>query len=225
MPAVQITASPAPPLADARAQAEPRAVPVMAQGPYSVKEDGVTPPSLTYKIEPRYTGEAKNAGVQGAVVLDIVVGPDGVASDITVKKSLDAGLDGNAIEAVRQWRFKPGMKDGHPVAVRAAVEVNFRLSDKPKVEAGGLARPQLLSKVEPQYTEEARSAKIEGTVVLNVEVTPEGRAQNIRVVKGIDPGLDNKAMEAIQQWVFKPAMKDGQPVSFQATIEVNFRLQ
>ena len=90
--------------------------------------------------------------------------------------------------------------------------------------ADGITAPKLLKKVEPKYTPEAKDAKIEGAVVIKVVVTTEGKADNIEVVKGIDPGLDQNAMDAVAQWVFQPGTKDGQPVNVSATIEVNFRL-
>jgi len=85
------------------------------------------------------------------------------------------------------------------------------------------APPVLISKVEPQYTEEARRAKLQGTVVLYVEVGPDGVAHNIKVQRPLGMGLDEKAIEAVQQWRFRPGMKDGKPVTVAATLEVNFR--
>lgn len=92
------------------------------------------------------------------------------------------------------------------------------------VRDDGVAAPRLIVKVEPGYTEEARAAKVQGTAVLGVEVWPDGQAHNLHVKRSLDPGLDAKAIEAIQQWRFKPAEKDGRPVKVKATIEVNFRL-
>jgi TonB family protein len=89
---------------------------------------------------------------------------------------------------------------------------------------GGVSQPVLLHKVEPEYSEEARKAKYQGTVLLYVEVTPDGRATNIKVTRSLGLGLDEKAMEAVKQWKFKPGYKNGQPVTVAATIEVNFRL-
>jgi len=88
----------------------------------------------------------------------------------------------------------------------------------------GVTAPQLIYKVEPQYTEEARAAKYQGTVLLFVEVQADGTAANIRVVRSLGLGLDEKAIEALRQWRFKPGTKDGVPVPVAATIEVNFRL-
>ncbi len=89
---------------------------------------------------------------------------------------------------------------------------------------GGVTAPALLWKKEPEYSEEARKAKHQGTVVLYIEVTPDGKASNMRVVKSLGLGLDEKAMEAVKQWKFQPGKKDGKPVTVAATIEVNFRL-
>jgi TonB family protein len=81
-----------------------------------------------------------------------------------------------------------------------------------------------LFKVDPEYSEEARKAKYSGTVLISLIVDANGKAQNIRVVRSLGLGLDEKAMEAVAKWKFKPGMKGGQAVAVQATIEVNFRL-
>jgi TonB family protein len=94
---------------------------------YSVKDPGVTPPQLIDKHEPPYTKEARAKKIEGAVILKVVVAADGTVSDVTVRKGLDDGLDANAVSAVKTWKFKPAEKDGQPVAVRATVEVNFRV--------------------------------------------------------------------------------------------------
>jgi protein TonB len=89
---------------------------------------------------------------------------------------------------------------------------------------GGVSAPSVLSKVEPEYSEEARKAKWQGTVVLSLVVDDQGRPQNLKVLHSLGLGLDQKAIEAVEKWRFKPGMKDGKPVPVMATIEVNFRL-
>ena len=89
---------------------------------------------------------------------------------------------------------------------------------------GGVTAPSLLTKVEPEYSEEARKARHQGVVLLYVEVDPDGRAQNIRVVHSLGLGLDEKAIAAVKQWRFVPGKKDGRAVTVAATIEVYFRL-
>ena len=89
---------------------------------------------------------------------------------------------------------------------------------------GGVSAPMLIHKREPEYTEEARKAQYQGTVLLYVEIDPNGKATNIKVQRSLGLGLDEKAVEAVKQWKFKPGQKDGRPVTVQATIEMNFRL-
>ncbi len=88
----------------------------------------------------------------------------------------------------------------------------------------GVSAPRLIKKVEPEYSEEARKAKYQGTVVLAVQVWEDGRAHNVRVVRSLGLGLDEKAIEAVREWRFVPGRKENQPVKVTATIEVNFRL-
>jgi TonB family protein len=85
--------------------------------------------------------------------------------------------------------------------------------------------PKVVSKAEPDYTDHARSAKIEGPVVLSLIVDTQGRPQKIRVTRSLDKGLDQEAIGAIEKWHFAPGIKDGKPVRAAATIEVNFRLR
>jgi TonB family protein len=88
---------------------------------------GVSPPVVIFKKEPEYSEEARKAKYQGTVLLAIVVDVDGTTRNIRVLRPLGMGLDEKAIEAVRQWKFKPGYKNGEAVPVMANVEVNFRL--------------------------------------------------------------------------------------------------
>lgn len=89
---------------------------------------------------------------------------------------------------------------------------------------GGVSPPSVLFKVEPEYSEEARKAKFQGTVILAIIVDPNGQARDIRVVRPLGLGLDEKAIEAVRKWRFKAGQKDGAAVPVQATVEVNFRL-
>ena len=89
---------------------------------------------------------------------------------------------------------------------------------------GGVSQPAVVYKVDPEYSEEARKAKYSGTVLLQLDVGIDGKANSIKVVKGVGLGLDEKAIEAVQKWKFTPGKKNGQPVPVYATVEVNFRL-
>ena len=91
--------------------------------------NGVSLPQLLYEAKPQYTPDAMRAKLQGEVLVQAVVMPDGTTQNVRVIRSLDAafGLDQEAVKAVRQWRFRPGMRQGQPVPVEITVAVNFNL--------------------------------------------------------------------------------------------------
>jgi TonB family protein len=88
---------------------------------------GVTPPTVVQRVEPQYSEEARKARYQGTVVLEAIVRKDGSCDIIRVVRSLGFGLDENAMQALRQWRFRPGLRNGVPVDVSLNIEVNFNL--------------------------------------------------------------------------------------------------
>ena len=89
---------------------------------------------------------------------------------------------------------------------------------------GGISAPTAVSSPDPDYTEEARRAKKQGTCVLWLIVDSTGHPRDLRVVRGLGFGLDAKALEAVKQWKFNPALKDGKPVDVQISVEVEFHL-
>ena len=91
------------------------------------KAGEITPPHLTTKTDPEYSDIARQLKYQGTALLSLVVDASGMVQNVQVTQPLGAGLDENAIAAVKQWKFDPATKDGKPVAVAIAVEVDFRL--------------------------------------------------------------------------------------------------
>jgi protein TonB len=90
---------------------------------------------------------------------------------------------------------------------------------------GGVSPPQPLNSVEAEFSDEARRAKYQGVCLISLIVDAQGNPQNPRVVRALGMGLDEKAIEAVKKYKFKPAMKDGKtPVPVMITVEVNFRL-
>lgn len=87
----------------------------------------MTPPTVLYRVEPTYSEEARKAKYQGVVVLSAIVRKDGTIEILKVIRGLGLGLDENAISALKQWRFRPGMRNGVPVDVALNIEVNFSL--------------------------------------------------------------------------------------------------
>jgi protein TonB len=105
------------------------------------------------------------------------------------------------------------------IAFMALAQVNEARHVSPE-----LTPPVVIRKVEPEYSAEARSKRIEGVVKLSAVINAEGAAVKIKVTAPLDPGLDQRAVEAVQQWRFRPAKKDGTPVAMTAAISVDFRL-
>ena len=101
-------------------------------------------------------------------------------------------------------------------------------SGPPGISSGTRSRtatkPLLIFQVEPEFSEEARKAKYQGTVVLAIEVDRAGHPANIRVLRGLGMGLDERAIQAVAQWRFRPGLQNGKPVVTAAIVEVNFRL-
>jgi protein TonB len=76
----------------------------------------------------------------------------------------------------------------------------------------------------PEFTDEARIKRVQGVVIVSLLVTTEGLPTDLHVEKSLDPGLDEKALQAVAKYRFKPAMRDGVPISTRLVVEVNFRL-
>jgi protein TonB len=105
------------------------ALPLAAMQARKVHKIGgdVTPPQILVKNEPTYTDAARDAKIQGAVLLSVVIEANGRIEEVTVQRGLHPDLDANAINAVRTWEFAPAQLNGEPVAVAANIEVNFQL--------------------------------------------------------------------------------------------------
>jgi TonB family protein len=126
-------------------------------------------------------------------------------------------------------------QEARTVQARASAPGSGRNSPLPKTEigqgapfayrvGGGVTPPSVVQKVDPPYSEEARVAKVSGTVLLQVVIGADGHPQNMKVLRDAGFGLDDCAVASVSQWLFKPGQKDGAPVPVYATIEVNFRL-
>jgi periplasmic protein TonB len=94
----------------------------------------------------------------------------------------------------------------------------------PRRIGGGVSAPVLTYSVEPEFSEEARKAKVAGNVLVNLWVDTNGNPTHVRVIRGVGMGLDEKAVEAVRQYKFKPAMENGKPVLVELNVEVNFQI-
>lgn len=94
----------------------------------------------------------------------------------------------------------------------------------PGLRGKRVAPPVLLAPKDPEYSDEARKIKLQGTVELGIEVNAAGQVTNVSVLRSLGLGLDERAIEAVRQWKFRPGTVDGKPVSTRAIVDVNFRL-
>ena len=90
--------------------------------------------------------------------------------------------------------------------------------------AGSGSAPVVLHRVDPEYSEEARSAKYQGTVLLDVEIDATGKVTGMQVSRSLGLGLDEKAIEAVRQWRFRPEIRDGRTLASEAKVAARFRL-
>jgi TonB family protein len=123
--------------------------------------------------------------------------------------SLGTGKRGIGTEGDRGYGNKPG--PGISGDAEASME-------------GPTTQPEVIYKLEPEFSEEARKAKVQGTVLLEAQIGRDGRVHGARIRQGLGLGLDEKAIEAVSRWRFKPATRRGKPIAVSAIIEINFRL-
>ncbi len=141
-------------------------------------------------------------------------------------------VDGNALEltiyspdADPATIAMPGARGGIGGGVGVGIGTGVGIGVGPGSAAtAGTSPPAVVYRADPEYTDQAKAAKWQGTVVLSVTVDETGKATSIKVVRSLGMGLDEKALEAVEKWQFRPGTKGGKPVATQATVEVNFRL-
>jgi TonB family protein len=213
-------------------------------GVYSLG-DGITPPELTNAVAARYPPDATADDRPHVSVLSLVVGIDGIPINVQVVNPHGSLFDEFAIAAVQQSRFQPGSLNGKPVPILIDVRVPFfhftsavprmmlhyvqpgnfqSRQDNPLRMGAGVTPPRAIVNAMPEYSEQARRQKIQGVVIVSMLVTEDGLPADFRVEKSLGYGLDEKALQAAAKYRFKPAMRDGNPVSQRITVEMNFRL-
>ena len=217
---------------------------------------------LINRVAPVYPPLARQARIQGTVFLNVVVTKAGEVRDVVVMSGHPM-LVPAAVEAVRQWRYTPYVKDDEPVEVTTTVRVNFQLADKPSASSGDGAHPDnsgtpaqhegivgavdsattqlptppqrarvssgvsqglIINKIPPHYPEDAREKGVQGVVVLKVNIDKEGNVYKTELISG-QPLLAPAAIEAVQQWKYKPYLLNGAPVEVETQVQVNFVLK
>jgi TonB family protein len=221
-------------------------------GPLRVSS-GTMMGALISKVDPVYPAAAKAKRVQGAVVLHAVISKTGTIKDLTAVSG-PMELVVAAAEAVQQWEYMPYLLNGEPTEVETTITVNFSMAESaeaPKPEGShadvapkrlgpGITPPLVIYKADPEFSEEARKAHVSGAVQVGLWVDEQGNPTHVHVVRGVGVGpdgqldpkyskantdaLNDKAVAAVKQYRFKPAIEDGKPVAVQVNIEVNFQI-
>jgi TonB family protein len=216
--------------------------PIAAPQPESAKpvrvSAGVMAGQVLSRVNPIYPPDVKAAHVEGAVVLHAIISKTGEVRDLNVVSG-PAELRTSAIDAIQQWTYRPYLLNGEPTEVETTITVNYKLEDPtdspspndesasgivPRKIGGGVSAPVLIYSAVTEYTEQAKKDKVDGTVLVNFWVDEQGMTKHVHVRRGVGDGLDEKAVEAVNQYRFKPAMKGGKPVLVEMNSEVNFKI-
>lgn len=183
--------------------------------------------------------------VEGLSAGDFALTEDGVAQTVSIFEFQKTGTDAPSSYYLLGYYPRNRNADGQfrkiEITVKTATAAKLGYRDgyyamkrpdtAPAVTPGAGVTPPpydkppvLIFKKDPEYSDEARKAKYQGTVMLDVQIDATGKVTNARTVRSLGLGLDEKATDAVEKWRFKPATKDGNPVATQAEVEVNFRL-
>ena len=206
------------------------------------------------QVQLRYPKIAKEAGIEGRVIVQFVVDEQGHVVDPEVVKGIGAGLDEEALRVISQAQFQPGKQAGKTVPVKMSLPFTFKLNhDKSADSQQGLTQKEVVEltlrlaeedadsvrfdgtlpeviggleslKTELKYPTIAKRAGIEGRVIVEFTVDEAGRVVDPHVLKGIGGGCDEEALRVVQQARFEPAQKDGQPIRVKMALPITFKL-
>jgi TonB family protein len=190
---------------------------------------GDVPPAVAeYTTPPLYSDEARRRGLEGVVVVRANIDANGRVRDARVVQGLGAGLDQNALLALRQWRFRPGSRNGAAVSMDVAIEIGFTLrnesinaqiaNDMVSLVGPGVTPPQAVKVVNPRSPDD----RVTGTVILEVVLLENGTPRIVRILRSLRTDLDDIAVEAFAQWRFSAAQKDGRPIKVRMNAAVRF---
>jgi TonB family protein len=194
---------------------------------------GIKAPKRVKFISPVYPEIARQAQVEGTVILEATTDEKGNVVSVKVLRSIPV-LDQAAIDAVRQWKYEPMIINGKSQKIPFTVTVRFRLNPSEKEKAyykfalgavraeGDIKPPQPLKTVEPVYPPEAMKAGTEGTVILAVKTDAAGKVEDAMILRSI-PALNQAAIEAVKQWVYEPVVIEGIPRPVVFTVTVRFQ--
>jgi TonB family protein len=181
-----------------------------------------------YTTPPLYSDEARRQHLEGVVTIAVRVDEEGRLTSSRVVRGLGAGLDQNALVALRQWRFRPGTRRGTPAAMNAEVDIPFDLrseavneliaNDMATLVGPDVTPPRVIRSAGPPL----RGGTASGSVVLDVVLLQNGSPKIVRILRSLSPEADESAVRHFEQWRFAPATRNGVPVKVRMNAEVRF---
>lgn len=188
-------------------------------------------PAPLNRPQPTYTEEAQRNHIQGSVRLRLLVAADGKVTRVKLIRGLPYGLDEEAIQTAYSLRLKPAMKAGKPVECWQVFEIEYRLPRDPWVGSVWGAdsttideRPEMLTRPQANYTEEALRSRVQGSLRLRLLAGVSGEVKRVEIIRGLPYGLDDQAIHTAFGLRFKPAMKAGKPVECWLSFEIDYKL-
>lgn len=184
---------------------------------------------LVHKVEPVYPPMAKIAHIQGDVVLTAYISKSGSIDDLRAVSGHPILIQ-SALDAVRQWKYKPYLVNGEPVAVETTVTVKFYMPppggapipQKIRISSGVAAENKISGK-DPDYPVEAKRQHIQGDVLLRITVDTKGSVADAQVISG-DPILADAALSAVKTWKYRPWLLNGEPVQTEFPVTIKFHM-
>jgi TonB family protein len=203
-------------------------------------------PELVKQFQPDYPDEAVKNKLEGLVWVSLWIDESGKVAEAKVTKTENEIFNQAAIDAGKQWIFKPAIAKGKPIAVWVTVPFRFTLHDGVKAPSPGIRLkermttpksippdenakvdqgPEPIKQVHPKYPADAKRDKVEGMVWTKLWVDEKGRVVDVTVTKSDNKMLDAAAIDAARQWSFKPALANGKPVAVWISLPFKFALK
>jgi TonB family protein len=187
------------------------------------------PPSIVeYTTPPLYSDEARRRGIEGVVVARAHIDANGEIGTARITQGLGFGLDQNALVALRQWRFRPGTRNGVAASMDVEIDIGFTLrndavnaqiaNDMVSLVGPGVTPPQVVRVMDVRL----RRVGTAGTVVLDVVLLEDGTPRIVRILRSLGADADDMAVRIFEQWRFSPAQQDGRPIKVRMNAEVTF---
>ena len=225
----------------------PTAPPIADENGVYMLGPGIVAPMVVEAVPAAYPEGAVETDVPHICLEAVVIGADGAVVSVKGVFRNESVYDAGAIEAIRKSKFQPGTLNDKPVPVLVHVRVPF-FHLKPALpsvmqhyaeraegqmqrpgrglfhSADGVTPPKAIHTVEAEFSELARKKKVQGAVLISLTVNEQGLPTELNVERGVGWGLDEKALQAVSQYRFQPATKDGKPVPAKINVEVMFKL-